>query len=96
MELRTSFAELAGEEQIPIKGQFGLQARVFALLTFVVGITAIFLSYFLAISQSPPDIKPFPQADLLHIGLRLPEYIVFRIGFLLVGPLMAVVVEALK
>ena len=60
-----------GEDSIE-PGQYGFKGRIFPLLGFVVGVIAVFGSYYVAIKKSPPDVKPFPKTDITHTGIKFP------------------------
>lgn len=74
----------------------GFSGRVFPLLGFLVGLVTIVWTYLVAVSKSPPDVKPFPWTDITHTAIQFPEYIIFRIGLMVAAPLFCISFQVLK
>lgn len=72
------------------------KGRVFPLLAFLTGFGSIIWTYYVAVSKSPPDVKPFPWTDITHTGIHFPEYIILRIGLLVTAPLFTITFQLLK
>ena len=72
------------------------KGRVFPLLAFIVGFGSIVWTYQVAVGKSPPDVKPFPWTDITHTGIHYPEYIILRIGLMVVAPLFTITFQLLK
>lgn len=60
---------------------------MFPLLGAFTALISIIWSYYVAITNTPHHIKPFPQTDITHCGIRFPEYAIYRIG-MLVSPVL--------
>lgn len=71
-------------------------AKVFPLLGFLLGLGGILWTYYVAVSKSPPDVKPFPWTDITHTAIHFPEYIIFRIALLASCPIFALTFQTLK
>lgn len=54
------------------KGYYGFKGRAFPLLGFIVGLGSILWTYYVAVTKSPPDVKPFPQTDITHTAIHFP------------------------
>jgi len=54
------------------KGFYGFKARAFPLLGFIIGLGSILWTYYVAVSKSPPDVKPFPWTDITHTAIHFP------------------------
>jgi hypothetical protein len=54
------------------KGYYGFKGRAFPLLGFIVGLGSIMWTYYVAVSKSPPDVKPFPWTDITHTAIHFP------------------------
>ena len=77
-------------------GEYGFKGRMFPLLGFIIGIVAVFGSYYVARHKSPPDVHPFPQTDITHSGIKFPEYTIMRIGLMVAAPIFAISFQLLK
>jgi hypothetical protein len=53
-------------------------------------------TYYVAVSKSPPDVKPFPWTDITHTAIHFPEYVIFRIGMMVCPVLLAITFQILK
>ena len=76
--------------------QYGFKARMFPLIGFIVATISIGGAYYVARSQSPPDVPPFPQTDITHTGIKFPEYTFLRIGLMVSAPIIAICFLALR
>lgn len=74
----------------------GFKGRMFPLIGSVVGSVGILLSYYIAVTNNPPDVKPFPWTDITHCGIHFPEYAVMRVGLLVAAVLFLITFEMLK
>lgn len=74
----------------------GFNGRMFPLLGFTISVVSILWTYQVAVSKSPPDVKPFPWTDITHTAIHFPEYIIFRIGLLVAAPLFCISFQILK
>ena len=72
----------------------GFSGRVFPLIGFIVSFFSILWCYHVA--RKHDHVKPFPQSDITDCGRRFPEYIVFRVGLLVAGPLFCLSFQVLK
>jgi hypothetical protein len=54
------------------KGYYGFKGRVFPLLGCIIGLGSILWTYYVAVTNSPPDVKPFPQDDITHTAIHFP------------------------
>lgn len=70
------------------KKAFGFRGDMFPILTCIIGMSSIGMSYFIARHQGHVD--PFPKTDITHCGIGFPEYIPFRIGLLSIIPLLVI------
>ncbi len=78
------------------KGYYGFKGRAFPLLGFIVGLGSIMWTYYVAVTKSPPDVKPFPQTDITHTAIHFPEYVIFRIGMMVAPVILAITFQLLK
>ncbi len=53
-------------------------------------------TYYVAVSKSPPDVKPFPWTDITHTAIHFPEYVIFRIGMMVCPVILAITFQLLK
>lgn len=74
----------------------GFDGRNFPLLGFIVAVVSIVWTYEVAVSKTPPDVKPFPWTDITHTAIHFPEYIIFRIGLMVAAPLFCLSFQVLK
>lgn len=51
---------------------YGFTGRAFPLLAGIVGFASFLLTYWVARSNSPPDIRPFPETDILRPAIHYP------------------------
>lgn len=45
---------------------------MFPLLGAIIGGASILLSYYVAVTSNPKHVKPFPQTDITHCGIKFP------------------------
>jgi hypothetical protein len=69
---------------------------MFPLLGSSIATISILWTYYVAVTKSPPDVKPFPQTDITHTAIHFPEYVIFRIGMLVCPVLFAMSFQVLK
>lgn len=78
------------------KGYYGFKGRAFPLLGFIVGLGSIMWTYEVAVTNKPPDVKPFPWTDITHTAIHYPEYVIFRIGMMVAPVILAITFQLLK
>jgi hypothetical protein len=61
-----------------------------------VGLVSIIWTYYIAITNNPPDVDPFPWCDITHTAIHFPEYVIFRIGMMVCPVLLAITFQILK
>lgn len=75
---------------------YGFSGRAFPLLAFIIGFLSFVLTYTVARSKNPPDIRPFPYVDILRPAVHYPEYLIFRIGMMVYPLLFCLSFQTLK
>lgn len=78
------------------KGYYGFKGRAFPLLGVIIGLGSLLWTYYVAVTKSPPDVKPFPWTDITHTAIHFPEYLIFRIGMMVAPVLLAITFQLLK
>lgn len=78
------------------RGYYGFKGRAFPLIGSIVGFVSIIWTYYVAVTNNPPDVKKFPWTDITHTGIHYPEYVIFRIGMIICPVVLAISFQILK